>query len=399
MTGLLPLADAQALLLAQAKPLAEERVPLGDAQGRYLAEPLIARRTQPAADLSAMDGYAVKADDLSGPWAVIGESAAGHPFAASREGGLARSEAVRISTGAVMPEGAGAVLLQEDAVRDGDELRLRESGSPSPRHIRRAGFDFAQGDELRSAGRALGPVDLALARMAGLSDIAVRARARLTVIDCGDELVSDPAAAVGAHIPATNGAMIAAMAKELVSECRQIGPVGDSRDALIAAFADADRADSDVLVISGGASVGNHDLVKPALQEWGASLAFWRVAMRPGKPLLVARKGRRIVLGLPGNPVSAYVTAFLFLLPLLRHFGGSATPFPPALRLPLTAPLSAGGTRTEFLRAIVGPEGVTPIMERDSSALCALARANGLIRRDIAAPETHENAFADVYLL
>lgn len=389
---MLQLDEAQALLLAEVETLPAERVAVRDAQDRYLAEPLVARRQQPAADLSAMDGYAIAAGDDAGPWTVIGESAAGHPFA----GRLDNGQAVRISTGAVLPQGAGAVLLQENAARDGDRLRLDGRDGPSRRHIRRAGFDFAQGDVLLPAGTALGPAHLALALMAGHAELAVHAKPSLTVIDSGDELVRDPAEAVGARIPATNGAMIAAMARGLVSRCEQVGPVADSRDVLMARFAEAR---SDVIVITGGASVGDHDLVRPALEAWGAELAFWKVAIRPGKPLMVARKGPQTVLGLPGNPASAYVTALLFLLPLLRHLGGSREPLPQSLRLPLTVDLPEGGPRAELVRSLTGPDGVTPIMQRDSSAVAALAAADALIRRDIDAPAACAGDLVTVYLL
>ena len=389
----LPVAEAQARVLAQVEPLGPQTVPSAEALGRYLAEPLLAARTQPAADLSAMDGYAVRADDLAGPWQVIGESAAGHPFT----GTLGRGEAIRISTGALMPSGDCAVLLQENATRNGDTLALNGEGEPSARHIRAAGFDFATGDAILAAGTRIGPAQLALALAAGHAALPVRALPSLGVLDSGDELASDPGACQPHQIPASNGAMLAAMAAPHVASVLRLGPVPDRLEAMLEALDNA--ADTDVIVTSGGASVGDHDLVRPALEQWGATIGFWRVAMRPGKPLLVARKGRQWVLGLPGNPVSSYVTAFLFLLPLLRALGGASDPLPRALAMPLGEPLPATGERTEFVRARLGPSGLVPLAERDSSALRSLAAADALIERPAEAPAEERGAIVRAYWL
>jgi molybdopterin molybdotransferase len=306
---------------------------------------------------------------------VIGESAAGHPFG----GRLKRGQAIRISTGALMPSGGGVVLLQENANRDGDSLALNGQGEPTARHIRRAGFDFREGDEILPAGTRVGPAQLALALAAGHSELPVHALPSLAVLDSGDELVADPAACAPHQIPASNGAMLAAMAAAHVSAISRLGPVPDRLEAMLAALDDA--ADADVIVASGGASVGDHDLVRPALEQWGATLDFWRVAMRPGKPLLVARRGRQWVLGLPGNPVSSYVTAFLFLLPLLRALGGARDPLPRRMTMRLGGDLPAVGERTEFVRARLAGDSLVPVAEQDSSALAALARAEWLIER------------------
>ncbi|WP_126173484.1 molybdopterin molybdotransferase MoeA [Altericroceibacterium xinjiangense] len=389
----LPLAEAQARLLGLADPLAAENVGIDTAVGRTLAEPLIARRTQPAADLSAMDGYAVRTDDLHGPWVVAGETAAGHPFG----GTLSPGEAVRISTGALLPVGAGAVLLQENAAREGDRLRLNGEGVPTPAHIRRAGFDFAAGDELLPAGTRIGPAQLALSIGAGRAQLAVHALPRVAIIDSGDELSTDPAACAAHQIPASNGAMLAAMAAPLAGTVTRIGPVADRLEALVQALEAA--GDANVIVTSGGASVGDHDLVRPALERWGADIDFWRVAMKPGKPLLVARKGSTLVLGLPGNPVSGYVTAFLFLLPLLRKLGGTRESLPRARVAALSGTLPAGGPRLELRRAILSGTEVAPLPEQDSSALRALASANALIERPIGAPAAGPGDAVRVYPL
>lgn len=379
--ALLPVPEAQARLLALVEPLPVERVPVEEALGRYLAEPLIARRTQPPADLSAMDGYAMRIADMPGPWRVIGDSACGHPFA----GAVGAGEAVRISTGALMPEGANMVLMQEDTARDGQTLSLTGTPpDPLPKHIRRQGNDFAEGAELLPSGARIGPAQIALALAGGHGYLAVRAVPRLAIIDSGDELSSDPAACALHQIPASNGAMLSAMAREMPCVIDRLGPVADTMEALAEALAQAESAD--VVVTSGGASVGDHDLIRPALAAWGAELDFWKVAIKPGKPIMVARRGRQLVVGLPGNPVSSHVTAYLFLLPLLRALAGSARPLPQAMWLPAAEPFAPGGPRREFLRGVWDGRGVTSQINQDSGALGALAHANVLIERVENAP-------------
>ena len=393
MTPPLPLAEAQQRLLSAAEPLPAETIAVEQAVGRYLAEPLAAARTQPAADLSAMDGYAVRADDLAGPWKVVGESAAGHPFSGSLQPG----EAIRISTGALMPPGDGAVLLQENATREGEALALNGEGEPTARHIRRTGFDFREGDALLEAGARIGPAQLALALAAGRGEVAVHRLPSLAILDSGDELAADPTACAPHQIPASNGAMLAAMAAPHAASVLRLGPVPDRMDAMLAALDKA--ADADVIVTSGGASVGDHDLVRPALEQWGAQIDFWRVAVRPGKPLLVARKGRQWIIGLPGNPVSSYVTAFLFLLPMLRRLGGAADPLPRPLTLRLGADMPEVGNRTEFIRARLAEGALVPVHEQDSSALAALARAEVLIERPAGAPAATAGSLVRGYWL
>ena len=371
----IPHTEAQARLLAMAEPLGTETLATAEAAGRYLTATLHARRSQPAADLSAMDGYAVCENDLEGPWQVVGESAAGHPFG----GALQAGQAVRISTGALMPEGGDAVLIQENAVRNGDTLSLSGEDGPTKRHIRRKGFDFKAGDALLEAGQRVGPAQIALALSGGLASLPVDRLPRVAVIDCGDELSADPQSCQPHQLPASNGAMLLAMVRGEVAECVQIGPVPDEPAALQNALDQA--GDVDVIVTSGGASVGDHDLIRPALQSWGAKLGFWRVAMKPGKPLLVAQKGRQIVLGLPGNPVSAFVTAHIFLLPILRRLAGAEKPLPPVTMLPLGVAMPQVGKRAEFVRGQMGPDGVVPLGEQDSSALLSLSSAEMLIVR------------------
>ena len=393
MTAPLDLDEAQRRLLAQVEPLATERIAVEAALGRYAAEDVVAARTQPAADLSAMDGYAMAADDLQGPWRVVGESAAGHPFL----GTLSPGDAVRISTGAVMPAGAGAVLLQENATREGEHLCLNGEGEPTARHIRRAGFDFRSGDTLLAAGVRIGPAQIALAIGAGHGELAVRALPTVAVLDSGDELAADFDRCAPHQIPASNGAMLAAMVGPYAATVRRRGPVPDSLDALLDALRQS--GDADVVVTSGGASVGDHDLLRPALEAWGATIDFWRVAMKPGKPLLVARRGQQWIVGLPGNPVSTYVTGFLFLLPLLRKLGGASDPLPHAIPLPVGTELPATGARLELIRGFQTNGWVAPVREQDSSAMRALAASNALIRRPAHAPPARKGEAVEVYLL
>jgi len=392
------LEEAQRRLLALVQPLPIERVDIEGALGRYLAEPIHARRTQPAADLSAMDGYAVTQGDLAGPWQVIGESAAGHPFA----GEVRAGEAVRISTGAILPPSCGNVIIQEDLQRQGTALTLTGTPPEPPhKHVRPCGMDFKEGSEVLPAGIRIGPAQAALAIAAGHKHLPVRRAPRLVVIDSGDELADDPEDCGPNQIPASNGTMLLAMARALPVEAERIGPVADSMEALAAAFARCDRAD--VIVTSGGASVGDHDLVRPALEAWGARMEFWRVAIKPGKPILVATRevrGRtQLILGLPGNPASSLVTAFHFLLPILRALLGAKRPIPMQIITRLGAPIRANGGRREFLRGHWDGETARPVALQDSGALASLAASNVLIDRYSHASAAPVGEEVRIYLL
>jgi len=394
----LPLEEAQARLLTLAPLMPIERVDVESAVGRYLAEPLIARRTQPSADLSAMDGYAVAPDDLAGPWQVIGESAAGHPFA----GAATRGKAVRISTGAVLPQGAGAVILQEDLARAGDSITLTgDAPTPQAKHIRLHGMDFTAGAQVLDKGVAIGPAQVALAIASGHRHVAVRRRPRVTVIDSGDELAADCENCLPHQIPASNGAMLASLAASVPCEVERLGPVADNLDALAGVLSRASHAD--VVVTSGGASVGEHDLIRPALEAYGAQLDFWRVAIKPGKPILVATRdngrGRQMIIGLPGNPVSSHVTAFFFVLPLMRAMLGATEPLPMRLAMRLAGRLGPGGSRREFVRGHWNGAGVLPHTLQDSGALSALAASNVLIDRDARAQAVEPGGEVWGYLL
>lgn len=390
----LPLAEAQARLLALAPALPVEQRPITQCLGHYLAEPLLSRRTQPAAALSAMDGYAMRAADLPGPWEVIGESAAGHPFA----GTIGKAQAARISTGAVVPSDADMVLLQEDSTRDGDTLHLTgEPPAPPERHIRPAGMDFTADTVLIEAGTRIGPAQIALAIAGGHNHLPVRRTVALTVIDSGDELVPPGHLPELHQLPASNGPMLCAMAAALPVNITHSGPVADILADLATALEAA--SDADVIITSGGASVGDHDLIRPALEAIGAAIDFWRVGIKPGKPLLIATRGRQIIIGLPGNPASAYVTAFLFMMPLLRAMLGAALPLPRTIPARLTGPMPKGGSRMEFLRAHWDGANVTLDALQDSGALSPLARANALVVREAWADPKVAGTDVPVYLL
>lgn len=378
---LLPLADAQARLIGMAVPVAAEALPIAGCAGRWAAERVTALRTQPASDLSVMDGYAIAHAALPGPWTVIGESAAGRPHA----GPVGPGQAVRIFTGAVMPAGADCVLVQEEAARDGDRLILTGAGPAAVgRNVRHRGLDFATGTDLIRAGERMTPARLAMAAMAGHGTLTVRRPVRVAVAATGDELCP-PGTPVGdGQIPETNRLMLAAMLADLPVELIDLGILPDDLDALTLAFA---GVDADLLVTSGGASVGDHDLVRPALAAAGWSIDFWRVALRPGKPVMAGRRGDALVLGLPGNPVSAFATTMLFVRPAIAALGGSVAPLPRLTPAILAEPLPANGERTDFLRAAILPDGrVSAAAVQDSSMLMTLARASCLIHRPAHAP-------------
>jgi molybdopterin molybdotransferase len=380
--SLLPVAEAQARIFALGTPLPIEEAGLVEAVGRWAAQDILARRDQPSADLSAMDGYAIRYAERPGPWTVVGESAAG--------GGLGRPlaphEAARIFTGAPVPAGADSVLIQEEAARDGDRLLMSGEGPLKiGGNVRPRAMDFAQGSRLIAAGARITARHVAIAAIGGHGALPVRRRARIALISTGDELVPPGAPTPGALLPASNGPMLSALLAGHPAIVSDHGVIRDDLAAIAAGFRTA-AGEADIIVTTGGASVGDHDLVRPALLEAGATLDFWRVAMRPGKPLLAGTLGGAIVIGLPGNPVSAYVTARLFLLPLLAYLGGATDPLPPTRTVTLGAPLPATGGRADYLRArIEGGRAYAPDGQ-DSAALAALVAADGLIARPANAP-------------
>jgi molybdopterin molybdotransferase len=388
--NLLPVDEARARVLSGHGARGRERVPLADALGRTLAEPLVARRTQPPFAASAMDGFAVKAADVTALPArlkVIGESAAGRGFAAT----VHRGEAVRIFTGAPVPSGADAVLMQEDAALDVDVVTV-ERGVAEGRHIRVMGIDFKDGEQLLPAGRRLGPIDIALAAASGHAELFVTRKPRVAILATGDELVQ-PGETIGAdQIVASNSFAIAAFVRDAGGEPIDLGIARDDFASLEAAIAEARAARADVLVTLGGASVGQHDLVRSALAKEGMELDFWRIAMRPGKPLIHGKLGDTLILGLPGNPASAIVCALLFLVPLLRALSGD-----PRAREDCSEPAILGvgvppnGPRADYLRATLrksetGPPIATPHESQDSSLLRVFAQSQCLLVRAPQAP-------------
>ncbi|BDW82710.1 molybdopterin molybdenumtransferase MoeA [Erythrobacter sp. Dej080120_24] len=393
MSALLTLEEAQARLLALAPALPPTTVDIAPTlANRYLASDLKALRTQPPADLSAMDGYAIAGE---GPWERVGESRAGGPF----NGTLAPGQCTRISTGAHVPDGADRILIQENAEIAGTSVALApgEAVPTTGRHVRKAGFDFTAGDMVLTVGTQLTPGAIALAIAAGHVRVPVITPPRVAVLDSGDELVPLGAEARADQIPASNGVMIASMLQPLVGASTALGPVADDPAALAEALGKAEG--HDILITTGGASVGDHDLIQQALKDWGADLAFWKVAIKPGKPLMVATRGDTVVLGLPGNPVSSFVTAFLFALPLVRKAMGAAAPLPRASQAVCAEALPATGSRREFLRGVCEGGKVRLAASQDSSALFALAQANCLIDRPAGSPETKPGTSVPVYNL
>ncbi len=386
--GLVPAPEALAIMLGGAGPLGEETVDLAKAAGRVLARDLTALRSQPPFAASAMDGYAIRAADSSNPPSrlkVIGESAAGRPFAGSVRNG----DAVRIFTGGMLPAGADAVTMQENTERDGEFVVLHVS-EPLGRSVRRAGLDFEQGQRLLQAGDALGPAQLSLAASMGHARLPVCRKPVIALFATGDELVRPGEATGPGQIVASNVYGIAAILSAAGGDVRDLGIVADTPQALSAAFASANAIIADVIVTTGGASVGDHDLVKPAILAAGGTMRFEKIAMRPGKPMLFATSqvdGRTIrQVGLSGNPVSSLIAAQVFVRPLVaRMAGASATSLEPVSAV-LGAPLRANDEREDYLRAQISrrEDGVllaTPFEIQDSSMLANLARADCLLVR------------------
>lgn len=371
-------------ILAAAQPVGPETVPLPQSLGRVLAEDLAARVAHPPVAVSAMDGYACRAADIAAPPAtlsVIGESAAGHPYA----GALGPGGAVRIFTGAAIPHGADAVVMQEDTSRDGDRVTVNtDKGS----HIRFAGNDFSVGEVLLPAGTVMGPRQIGLAAAMNIPWVAVRRRPRVAVLSTGDEIAMPGEPLGPAHIVSSNGPALAALVATLGCDALQLGIARDSRDSLTAMLAAAKGAD--LLVTSGGVSVGDYDIVQDVMAEHGLSLDFWKIAIRPGKPLMFGTLDGVPVLGLPGNPVSALVTAYVFLAPLLRALQG-VPPRAPTATAVLGADVKANGEREDYMRATLahrpdGPPVATPFPKQDSAVLSGLAAAGCLVIRPPHAP-------------
>ena len=380
--------EAVRRITSAVSPLDSERIPLERARGRVLARDVIARITQPLAPVSAMDGYAVRradADHAPVTLHVVGTAPAGHPFA----GKVGQGEAVRIFTGGVVPEGADAIALQEDADARCETVTLRAPASA--RHIRVAGLDFRSGDVLVSAGRRLGARDLALIAAGDVAAVEVRRKPLIAFAATGDELARPGEAHCAGGIVASTGYALAPLIEVCGGEPLDLGILSDRVDALQRIPEAA--AQADVVITLGGASVGDHDLVQRALTPKGFALDFWKIAMRPGKPLIFGRLNGKPFLGLPGNPVSAYVCAVLFLRPLIAGLLG--TDFEqPVESARLARALPANDSRQDYLRARLfrrdGELWTEPLAVQDSSMQSALARADALLVRPPHTPAAAE---------
>jgi molybdopterin molybdotransferase len=376
-------ADALQSVLADAHALPAETVALNDAFGRVLAQDLTALRTQPPAAVSAMDGYAVCAADVAKApvkLKLIGEVAAGHPFGGEVKSG----ETARIFTGGMMPTGTDTVVIQEVATRDGDIVNFQKSIAKG-RNVRDQGIDFRQGQMLLGKGRRLTDRDLMLAAAMNYPSLSVHRRPKVAVLGTGDELVAPGTKPSSGEIVYSNGFALIALARSEGAEVSDLGIARDRIEDLAAAIRHARDWGADVLLTSGGASVGEHDLVQRALKAEGLDLSFWRVALRPGRPMMHGKLGAMQVLGVPGNPVSSYVCAFLFLVPLIRELSGRMDIEHEFESARLGRDLPANDERADYLRATLsnGPDGpiATPLPDQDSSLMAPLAKAHCLLIR------------------
>jgi molybdopterin molybdotransferase len=388
--ALMPVADALAAVLAGAEPLPEEMVALDQAYHRVLARDVASLRTQPPQAMSAMDGYAVRSVDAAHIGArlrVIGEVAAGRPL----EAALGAGEAVRIFTGGVIPEGADAVVIQEDTIAEGGSVTISEAARPG-RHIRPAGIDFSSGDVLLAKGIRLTDRDLSLAAGMNYPELAVRRRPKVALLATGDELVMPGSIPGPGQIVYSNGYALRAQARAEGAETIDLGIAADTVAATTQGIRRAREASADILITTGGASVGDHDLVKQSLEAEGVTMAFWKIAMRPGKPMMHGRLDAMRVIGLPGNPVSSYVCGFLFLVPLIRALSGRTDIHHRSETALLGRDVVANDLREDYLRARLERRGdgvliATPVEQQDSSLLANLAAARALVIRPPFAPK------------
>ncbi|AVA21621.1 molybdopterin molybdotransferase MoeA [Rhizobium sp. LEGMi198b] len=401
--SLLPVVDAQERLLNSATPLHRvESVELDMAEGRVLAKDLAARLTQPPFDASAMDGYALRFEDAAEPGAeltVIGASAAGHAF----EGVVGKGEAVRIFTGALVPAGADTVLLQEDALRLEDGRIRTTYPLRKGQHIRPRGQDFAEGEVVLAKDTVMDFSRLTVAAAMNHPALDVYRRPLVAILATGDELVTPGSEPGPSQIIASNTFGIAALARNAGAHVLDLGIVPDDKAEITAAIGRAQVAKADVIVTLGGASVGDHDLVQATMVEVGMQLDFWRIAMRPGKPLMVGSLGETHVLGLPGNPVSSLVCGLLFLEPLIRKLAL----LPPVKREAMartTVTLAANDQRQDYIRATLTKSAdggwlVEPFSKQDSSMMKVFSRSDCLIIRPPRTPELVAGSPCPVLLL
>ncbi|MGA2941534.1 MAG: gephyrin-like molybdotransferase Glp [Xanthobacteraceae bacterium] len=390
--ALISVAEALEHVLAHAAPLDAVTVPLAEADGRVLASDLKSRRTQPPADVSAMDGYAVRATDVQNApvrLKVIGEVPAGKPYSAK----VGTGEAARIFTGGFVPDGADVVVVQEQTRRDGDSVEIQKSAVVG-RNVRTKGLDFKVGETLFSKGHRLRARDLALVAGMNYPDVPVYRKPKVALFATGDELVPPGTEPGPGQIVYSNGFALAALIRSEGAEVIDLGVVGDKLDETIAAVRRARDLGADILLTTGGASVGDYDFVNRALAAEGVDLSFWKIAMRPGRPLMHGRLGANgrtmAVLGVPGNPVSSYVCSFLFLVPLIRKLTGRADLVAPTETATLGCDLPENDERADYLRSKLadGTAGAvaTPFRTQDSSMMAPLAQAGCLVVREPFAP-------------
>lgn len=379
--GLLPLDDALRIIHETVQPLdGIETVPLDRALGRFLAQPITAARSLPPFDNTAVDGYAFRRADAAPAGAarlpLIGESAAGVPFA----GPLPPGSAIRISTGAVLPDGADTIAMQEDCRRDGEAIVI-DPVPPQGANVRRAGNDIGEGDTALAGGLRLRPQDVALARALGFVDIQVRRKLRVAIAPTGEELREGGADLGAGQIVETNGLMLKQLLDRLPVEATILATLPDDRARTEAALASA-AAGHDLILTTGGVSVGDHDHVRPALEALGR-VHFWRLAIRPGKPVLFGEIGRASMIGLPGNPVSAMVTFLMVALPAIRALSGAAPRATLGFAVPLAEPVRKPPTLRDFPRARLEWEGgglrARPYRDQSSNLITSLAWADGLL--------------------
>ncbi|VAW18400.1 Molybdopterin molybdenumtransferase [hydrothermal vent metagenome] len=380
MKTMLGYEEALKRVIEHCRPVGVETIELGAASGRVVAEPIIARTQQPPFDGSAMDGYAVIASEVKPGTALklIGASQAGAGF----DGQVISGTCVRIFTGAPLPKGADAVIMQEVTKAKGEMITF-ETEARLNQNVRPAGQDFANGEQLLASGTRLSPAALALIAAGNVPEISVYKQPTIGILATGDELVAPGQELKSGQIVASNGFALGALFAPYASEVIDLGAASDNETNLHAAMKAAIDGPSNIIISTGGASVGDHDLVLPGLKSLGLDVDFWKIAIRPGKPVIFATYEQKLWFALPGNPVSAYVVAISIVLPAIRAILGYKDPRGPIMRLPLATALPANGARRHFMRCSIETENeqtmARPIMQTDSSHLSSLAAANGLL--------------------
>jgi molybdopterin molybdotransferase len=398
--ALMPVTEAKDRILKDAKALPRENVPLHHCAGRVLAAGVKAKRDQPPFPASAMDGYAVRFADVQAvpvKLKVVGTAPAGHGFGGTVKAG----QTVRIFTGAPVPKGADTVVIQENTDAADGQVSVTVAAQREGQHIRRKGLDFAKGEELLRRGTLLGAREIGLAAAMNWPDLPVTKRPKVAIFTTGDELVAPGAIPRADQIVSSNSFALSAFVRRYGGEAVDLGIVPDNLKAISRAVRKASGAE--ILLTTGGASVGDHDLVQAALKTEGITLDFWKIALRPGKPLMFARNGKQRILGLPGNPVSALVCARIFLKPLLSALLG-LPPVDDVVKARLGSDLPANDQRQDYLRATVARGGdgsfeATPFKLQDSSMQRALTQAHGLIVRPPFAPAVRAGDLVDLLLL